>query len=479
MAKHDQDEDYDVDLAVIGSGGAAMSAAIATSLAGRSVVLIERGVLGGTCVNVGCVPSKTLLAAAGARHEALTNPFGGAPTSAGPVDVGALVGQKNALIESMRGAKYADVAAAYGFEVRPGQATFVDASTLAVDGVALRARAYLIATGSTPDVPDVAGLGEVDWLTSTTAMELQELPESLVVIGGGYVGLEQAQLFSHLGAKVSVVGRLAPRAEPELTAGLARIFENDGITVVQEHARAVAREGEEVVVTTTSGAQVRGARLLVATGRGARTDGLGVQAAGVEVDERGFVLVDETQRTSNPLIYAAGDVSGAPQYVYVAAAGGRVAALNALSQMPPVPGDADTASPPARPARIDYTGLPAVVFTRPQLASAGLSEEEVLTLGEGCECRVLALADVPRALVQHDTRGVVKIVADPASRKVLGVHALADGAGEMMLAATYAIKAGMTVDDLADTWAPYLTMAESLRITAGLFRNQMPTSCCA
>ncbi len=461
------DEGYEVDLAVVGSGGAAMSAAIAARQAGRSVALIERGVLGGTCVNVGCVPSKTLLAAAGARHAALTNPFVGAATSAGRVDLGALVGQKDEMIERLRGAKYADVAAAYGFAVRPGQATFLDEDTLAVDGAPLTAGAYLVATGSQPAVPDLPGLEEVDWLTSTTAMELTELPESLVVIGGGYVGIEQAQMFAHLGTRVTLVGRLVPRAEPELAAGLRGVFADDGITVLEEHAAAVHTDAGQVVVSTASGRQARGHRLLVATGRVARTDGLGLAAAGVDVDARGFVVVDEHQRTSNPRVYAAGDVSGAPQYVYVAAAGGRVAALNALA------GGTGT------PARVDYTGLPAVAFTRPQLASAGLTENEALARAHACDCRVLDLADVPRAVVQHDTSGVVKLVADAESGKVLGVHALADGAGEMMLAATYAIKAGMTVDDLADTWAPYLTMAESLRIAAGLFRNQMPTSCCA
>ncbi len=462
-------EDYDVDLAVVGSGGAAMSAAIAARQAGRSVVLIERGILGGTCVNLGCVPSKTLLAAAGARHIALTNPFSGVPTSAADeVDFGALVTQKDHLIAQMQGAKYADVAAAYGFEVLPGQATFLDKDTLAVDGKPLRARAYLVATGSQPARPDLPGLDEVDWLTSTTAMELSELPESLVVIGGGYVGMEQAQLFAHLGTKVTLVGRLAPQAEPELAQGLSAVFAEDGIAVMAEHATAVRVDGGGVVVTTASGRQVRGQRLLVATGRTARTDGLDLAAAGVEVDERGFIVIDEFQRTSNPGIYAAGDVSGVPQYVYVAAAGGRVAATNALRD--------DCCEPTAR---IDYTGMPSVVFTRPQLASVGLTEEEVLALGHGCVCRVLDLSDVPRAVVNRDTRGVVKVVADPTTGKVLGVHAMADGAGEIMLAATYAIKAGMTVDDIADTWAPYLTMAESLRITAGLFRNQMPTSCCA
>ena len=482
-------DEYDVDLAVVGSGGAAMSAAIAASLARRSVVLVERGLLGGTCVNIGCVPSKTLLAAAGARHASLTHPFDGVPTTAGPVDLGALIAQKDELVERLRGAKYADVAAAYGFEVRAGQATFTDKDTLAVDGQPLRARAYLVATGAQPAVPDLPGLDGVDWLTSTTAMELTELPDSLVIIGGGYVGMEQAQLFAHLGTRVSLVGRLAPRAEPELAAALTRVFADDGITVAPEHATRVSTDGHGVIVTTTSGAQLRGQRLLLATGRSPRTDGLGLAAAGVHIDETGFVIVDEQQATSNPRVYAAGDVTGGPQYVYVAAAGGRVAARNAVAAMDAQEardapdtakderGEAGDCCPP--PARVDYTGLPAVVFTRPQLGSAGLTEAQVLAAGIACDCRVLNLSDVPRALANRDTRGAVKLVADANTGKVLGVHALADGAGEMMLAATYAIRAGMTVDDLADTWAPYLTMAESLRLTAGLFRNQLPTSCCA
>ncbi|SDY05147.1 mercuric reductase [Modestobacter sp. DSM 44400] len=445
-----------------------MAAAIAARQAGASVVVIERGVLGGTCVNVGCVPSKTLLAAAGARHGAATNPFTGVPTSAGKADLGALVAQKDELVAGMRQAKYADVAGAYGFEVLAGHARFPDPSTLEVDGHALRARACIVATGSEPDRPDLAGLAEVEYLTSTTAMELAEVPESLVIIGGGYVGMEQAQLFAHLGAHVTIVGRLAPQAEPELTEVLRGVFATDGVEVVEERASAVAGSAAQITVTTASGRRVNGHRLLVATGRRARTDGLGLAGAGVRTDERGSVVVDEGERTSNPRIYAAGDVSGAPQYVYVAAAGGRVAALNALA-----------ADPAAPAARVDYTGLPSVVFTRPQLASAGWSEAEALRRGRRCECRILRLDDVPRALVQRDTRGAVKVIADADTGRLLGVHALADGAGEMMLAATYAIKAGMTVDDLADTWAPYLTMAESLRIAAGLFRNQLPTSCCA
>jgi mercuric reductase len=440
-----------VDLAVIGSGGAAMSAAINARLLGASVVMVERGTLGGTCVNIGCVPSKTLLAAAGARHGALNNPFPGAPTTAADVvDFAALVEQKDELVGRLRQTKYADIA-------------FADPDTLLVEGAALPASAYLIATGAQPGIPDLPGLSEVDYLTSTTAMELDELPASLVVIGGGYVGLEQAQLFAHLGTKVSLVGRLAPRSEPELASALRKIFLDDGITVVGERATAIERDGGQVVVVTSSGRCVSGQRLLVATGRTPRTVELNLVAAEVKTDARGFVVVDHQQRTSNPRVFAAGDVSGAPQYVYVAAMAGKVAARNALG----------------RSEAVDYTGLPAVVFTHPQLASAGLTEAEVLEQGTRCACRLLNLTDVPRALANRDTRGGIKVIADADTGKVLGVHALAEGAGEMMLAATYAIKAGFTVDQLADTWAPYLTMAEGIRLAAGLFRNELPTSCCA
>ena len=461
-----------LDLAVIGSGGAAMAAAIAARQAGRTVTLVEAGTLGGTCVNVGCVPSKTLLAAAGARHTALTNPFPGAPTSAGPVDLGALVAQKDDLVAGLRHAKYAEVAAAYGVEVVAGLARFSDRETLRVDGRPLPARAYLIATGAKPARPDLPGLHRVDWLSSTTAMELAELPESLIVIGGGYVGLEQAQLFAHLGTRVTLIGRMAPTAEPELAAVLRTVFTDDAITVFEEHAVTVETTatgvgGAHIVVTTRSGQRVSAQRVLVATGRTPRTAALDLDAAAVKTDNRGFVVVDAHQRTSNPRIYAAGDVTGAPQYVYVAAATGRVAALNAT-------GHAGTP-----PATVDYTGLPAMIFTRPQLASAGLTEAQAVAAGHRSQARVLDLSAVPRALANRDTRGAIKLVADADTGRVLGVHAAAEAAGEIMLAATYAIKAGMTVEQIADTWAPYLTMAESLRLVAGSFRTEMPASCCA
>ncbi|MGE3449621.1 MAG: mercury(II) reductase [Microbacteriaceae bacterium] len=451
------------DLAVIGTGGAAMSAAIHARLEGASVVAIERGTLGGTCVNVGCVPSKTLLAAAHTRHAALANPFPGAPTSAGTVDLGALVRQKDDLVGMLRQTKYADIAAAYGFDILPGAATFTDPATLLIDERPVRARSYLVAIGAEPHVPAIPGLEHVDYLTSTTAMELTELPASLVVIGGGFVGLEQAQLFARLGVAVTIIGRLAPHAEPELSSELRKAFLSEGITVVGDRAATIIQDDGVVRGRTRTGKAVTGERVLIATGRTPRANGLDLAAAGVATDDRGFIIVDEQQRTTNPVVFAAGDVTDVPQYVYVAAMAGKIAARNALGHH----------------EQVDYTGLPSVLFTAPQLGSAGITEAEAIAAGYRCACRYLRLSDVPRAITNHNTRGGIKIVADADTGKVLGVHALAETAGEMMLAATYAIKAGFTVTQLADTWAPYLTMAEGIRLTANLFRNELPTSCCA
>ncbi len=451
------------DLVVIGTGGAAMAAGIEARSRGKSVLLIEHRVLGGTCVNIGCVPSKNLLTAAGQRHRTLSNPFPMVSTSADGVDMPALMAQKQELIDRLVEHKYAAVAEAHGFPIRYGHARFVDEQTLHVDGEPVTAPAYVVATGVAPAIPDVPGIDEVDYLTSTTAMEQQSLPESMLVLGGGYVGLEQAQLFAHLGVRVTLVGRFAPHTEPEIAGVLRSAFAEEGIAVIEERGVAVSKTDDGVLVRTSSGAEVTGQRLLVATGRFADTGDLGLDAAGVKADERGFILVDDNQRTTNPRIFAAGDVSGAPQYVYVAAQTGHVAAAGALGQ----------------PSIVDYRGLPGVTFTTPQIAGAGLTERDALARGHRCDCRVLGAQDIPRALANRDPHAALKIVIDADTRKVLGVHAALDGAGDVMLAATYAIKFGLTVDDIADTWAPYLTMAESLRIAAGLFRSTMPTSCCA
>ena len=453
------------DLAVIGSGAAAFAAAIRATNLGARVVMIERATVGGTCVNVGCVPSKTLLAAAHAYHGAAHHPFAGLPTGAPPPDLAALVAQKDELVASLRQAKYVDLAESYGFEIIRGQARFSGPDELEVDGRPLRAGAYLIATGADPKVPELPGLAEAGYLTSTTAMELEEVPRRLVTIGGGFVGMEQSQLFARLGAEVALVGRLAPRSEPELAAWMAKVFADEGIAVIEERAVAVEQDGQAKVVVTDKGTRLVGEAVLVAVGRSPRSAGLGLEAAGVKVDEAGFVVVDQELRTNSEHIFAAGDITGAPQYVYVAAAQGNVAADNAFG---------------GAHRRMDYAGLPSVIFTSPALASAGLTEAEAIAAGHDCECRVLQLSDVPRALANLDTRGAIKVVADRDSRKVLGVHAVADNAGDVILAGVYAVKFGLTVEDLATTWAPYLTMSEGLKLAAQSFADEVKKlSCCA
>ena len=460
---------FEFDLAVVGSGGAAMAAAITARQAGRTVLVIEHGTIGGTCVNIGCVPSKALLAAAGTRQVALTNPFPGVPTLARGVDLGALVKQKDQLVTRLRETKYADVANAHGFEIRRGEASFLDPDTLVMDGDPVAAGSVVLATGAEPALPkEVTGLDEVEHLTSTAAMELTELPDSMIVIGGGYVGIEQAQLFAHLGTRVTIIGRITPAAEPEMVAILRQALAQDGITVVEEHATSVDRQHAQVTVRTASGRSHCAERLLVATGRRPSTDRLNLPAAGITTDPDGFILVDEHQRTTNRRVFAAGDATSAPQFVYVAAATGKAAAANALRTDPQGPGEV-----------VDYTGLPAVIFSRPHLATAGLTEAAARAAGHRCQTRVMSFEDLPRALVDQDTRGAIKMVAETETGRILGLSAIGDHAGEIMLAATYAITARMTTRQIADIWAPYLTTSEVLRLVAGTFHTELPTSCCA
>lgn len=458
-------ENVDYDLIIVGSGGAAFAAAIRATSYGARVAVVERAEVGGTCVNVGCVPSKTLIAAAGVYHSAGHHPFVGVPTTAGPVDFGVLIAHKDELVAGLRQAKYLDLAAVYDFEIIHGDARFTGPETLDVSGRTLRASSYLVATGAEPAVPDLPGLSEAGYLTSTTAMALTELPRRLVVIGGGFVGMEQAQLFARLGSEVHLVGHVAPQAEPELALWMSRILADDGIDIHDARANNVERTAAGVTVSCDDGSRCVGDAVLVATGRRPRTGDLGLKNAGVKLDDRGFVIVDATQRTSNPRIWAAGDVTSGPQFVYVAAAQGTVVADNAI-------GGSDR--------HMDYVGLPSVTFTSPQLATVGMTETDALAAGHNCDCRVVQLDQIPRALVNRDTRGAIKIVIDTDTRKILGVQAVAEGAGELMLAATYAIKFGLTVEDVASTWAPYLTMSEALKLAAQNFRGDVKNlSCCA
>jgi mercuric reductase len=455
------------DLAIIGSGGAAFAAAIAARRRDLRVAMIERAAIGGTCVNVGCIPSKALLAAAEARHRAGVSRFPGISTRAGAVDLAELIAGKREIVEGMRQRKYLDLADEYGIELINGRARFVDGPVLDVDGRQLQAEHYLVATGSEPYVADIPGLRDGGHLTSTTAMELDHLPASLIVLGGGYVALEQAQLFAHLGTRVRVLvrSRLARREEPEIAAAISDAFAADGIDVIEDVSVTEVRRGDDKVVVATSSGEFGAERLLVATGRRPRTDGLALDAAGVGLGPGGEVLIGDDMSTTNPRVWAAGDVTGQPQFVYVAAKQGALAVENAFH---------------GTGRQIDYSALPRITFTTPTIASAGLTEAQADARGIDCTCRVLDLENVPRAIVGRSAHGVVKLVAERDSGRVLGVHLLAEGAGDAILAGVYAIEAGRTVADLADSWDPYLTIGEAIHLAALAFtRDPSKLSCCA
>lgn len=459
------DDLMDYDLLVIGSGSAAFAAGIEARALGARVALAERGTVGGTCVNVGCVPSKALLAAADMAARARSHPFAGVDTALRGVDLGTVVDSKNALVADLRQGKYIDVAAAHGIDLLSGTAQFVDGGTVAIDERHLTPGSIIIATGAEAAIPAIPGLEAIDYLTSTTAMDLRTLPARLVVIGAGFVGAEQAQLFTGLGSQVTLIGPLLAAADPELTALLEGALRDQGITRCGTKADRIETTPAGILVHCNDGTTAVGDRILIATGRKPRTGLLHLDRAGIEIDARGHITIDGAMRTTNPRVFAAGDVSTRPQFVYVAAAMGRIAARNAIS-------GTDQA--------LDYTGLPHVAFTNPQLAWSGLTEAEARNIGHNVETRTLPLEQVPRAIVTRDTAGAIKLVADADSHRLLGAHVFADHGGELLYAATIAIKAGWTVDQLADTWAPYLTMNEGLKLAAQSFTSDIATmSCCA
>lgn len=470
------------DLAIIGSGGGAFAAAIRATGLGKSVVIVERSTVGGTCVNTGCVPSKALLAAAEARHVALDSTrFPGVMTSAGPVDMPTLIQGKAALVQSMRTAKYIDLAADYGWAMIGGDASFTgtqDAPLLSVTSPkgavrTIDAGHYLVATGASTYVPPVPGLAEAGYLTSTSAMELEEVPETLLVLGGGYVALEMAQLFSRLGSRVTMLvrSRLASPEEPEVSTTLAGVFADEGVRVVRRATvDSVTRDvttGEVIASASVAGGKelFRADRLLVATGRRPVTEGLNLDAVGVATGASREVVVDARLATSNPRIWAAGDVTGHPEFVYVAATHGAMAVDNAFINAG---------------VEVDYRHLPRVTFTSPAIGSVGMTEKEVVAAGIRCECRVLPLEYVPRAVVNRDTRGFIKVVAELDTGRILGISAVAKDAGEIAAAGVYILEAGMTTAQVAAAWSPYLTMTEGIKIACRAFTTDVAKiSCCA
>ena len=459
------------DLAVIGAGSAGFSAAITAADEGAQVALIGRGTIGGTCVNIGCIPSKTLIRAAETLHHAgAACRFRGLEASGRVVDWSAVMADKTALVDQLRQAKYIDVLPSYNRIAYLEGAAKLAENGVTVNGEYIEAAKTVIATGSAPLLPPISGIVTVLHLTSTSALELEHLPNSLMVIGGGVVGCELGQMFARLGVAVTILcrSRLLPDEEPEISEVLKLSLVAEGVRVVTGvHYKSIRHDGDIHLEYERDGSTrwLQAEQVLVATGRRPNTDGLGLQDLDIAQLSNGGIKVDDRMQTTRAGVYAAGDVTGRDMFVYMAAHGAKIAALNALN--------GDT-------SRYDDSAIPEVVFTDPQVASVGLTEAEAKALGLDPETSLLDLGHLPRAVAARDIRGLIKLVAERDTKKLLGAHILASEGADSIQTAALAIRQGLTYEELGDMIFPYLTTVEGLKLAAQTFcKDVTKLSCCS
>ncbi len=460
-------------IAIIGTGSGAFAAAIKAVEQGAQVTIIEGAdIIGGTCVNIGCVPSKIMIRAGHIAHIQSQHNFDGLPFNKPKINRKAMVVQQQKMVEALRHAKYESI-----LESNPdinlirGMARLKDASTILVtqkngDEKAIKADRILLAVGARAIIPDINGLADTPYWTSTEALIAEEIPKHLVVLGGSVVALELAQAFRHLGAEVTMMARstLLSKDDAEIGKELKSVLESEGIKIqlytVPHH---ISHNGKSFIVETEKN-EISCDKLLVATGRRSNSDTLALENAGVAVAANGNIIIDDHMRTNIENIYGAGDCTNQPQYVYVAAAAGTRAARN-------MTGD---------DVVLDLSTMPAVVFTEPQVATVGLSEQQAKAQGLNVESRQLDLENVPRAIANMETRGFIKLVAEKDSGKIIGCQILANEGGEIIQSAALAISNKMTIENLANQLFPYLTMVEGLKLTAQTFNKDVKQlSCCA
>lgn len=466
-------KDGDLDLVVVGGGAAGFAAAIRAADLGAQVAIVEGGALGGTCVNVGCVPSKTLIRAAETFYRLHHPAFTGISAEPKPLDFQAVIQQKRDLVAELVHSKYWGVLAAYpSILLLRGRARFRRDGVLEVDGEPLRARKIVLAMGASPWAAPIPGLADVPYLTSTTIMELEALPERLIAIGGGAVGLELAQTFARFGSEVTVLEvlpRIVPPEDADVGEALGGYLREEGMDVRTgvKITRVAGGPGAYRVEIEEDGERctLEADQLLVATGRRPNTAGMGLEEAGIRLGRKGEVVVDGYLETTRKGVYGAGDVTGDPMFVYVAAYAGSLAADNALT--------GNTKS-------CDLTAVPRVTFTDPQVASVGLTEAEARGQGIPIAVATLPMTHVPRAIVARDTRGFVKLIAHAETNQLVGAHILAPEAGDIIEQALVVMRFGIRVDEMAALLHPYLTNAEALKLAAQTFKKDVAKlSCCA
>jgi len=459
------------DLIVVGAGSAGFSAAITAADQGKSVAIIGSGTIGGTCVNVGCVPSKTMIRAAEVMHaQSAADRFNGIKVSSKLESWADVQAHKDQLVTDLRQAKYIDILPQYETLTYIEGAARLVSGGVDVDGQIFKAAKIIIATGSHASVPPIDGILSVPHLDSTSALELKELPKSLIVIGAGVIGCELGQMFARMGTKVTLLCRstVLAGAEPEISSALASYLRDEGLNVHCGSVYESIKQDGEICLCYHHEGEVRhlsAEHVLLAIGRKAITAGLGLEEYGIELTRNGGIVVDEYMQTNVPGIYAAGDVTGTDMFVYMAAYGAKIAAQNAVL---------------GHQKRYDNAAMPAVVFTDPQYATVGLTEAQARSKGIDTKTSILDLEHVPRALAARDTRGLIKLVADAKNDVLIGAHILAPEGADSIQMAALAIKTGMTFTELGEMVFPYLTTVEGLKLAAQTFdKDVSKLSCCA
>jgi pyruvate/2-oxoglutarate dehydrogenase complex dihydrolipoamide dehydrogenase (E3) component len=470
------------DVLILGSGQGGTPLASAFAAAGKRTALIERAYVGGTCVNVGCTPTKTMVASGRVAYLARRGKdygvhFPGDTGGEVKVDMKEVRRRKRNIVDSFRGGSERRVNGQEGLELLMGEARFVGEKEVEVTmnegGGKMRVKGGIVVinTGERPRRPDVEGVESVEAkrvLDSTSVMELDEVPEHLLVLGGGVIGLEFGQLMRRLGAKVTIVQRgkqLLPREDADVAEEMLKILKEDGITVLLDaKATKLSSSSDSPVVLSVSGADgtqsLSGSHVLFAAGRAPNTDMLDLSKTSVDIDSRGHVKVNDRLETSAPGIYAIGDVKGGPAFTHVSYDDFRVVKHNLIG--PNTPSSYSASSPLTITARALQT--PYVTFTDPQLAHVGLhaSEARAKYPDRKIQTTKMPMAWVARALETDETRGLMKGVVDADSGEILGFTCLGVEGGEIMSQVQMAMRGGLKWWDLRDMCLAHPTFAESL-----------------
>lgn len=461
-------------LIIVGGGSSAFSAAIEANRLGVHVTMINDGLpIGGTCVNVGCVPSKNLIRAAETLYKANHNPFKGVESAAKLSDFGKLIEAKQRLVADLRQQKYINIIKELqNFEMIEGRAVFIDTKSVQVGARVIQGTNVLICSGASALIPDIAGLNGVAYLTNIEVFELERLPESLIVLGGSYIALEIAQMFLRLGSKVTMLqrsSRILSTQMSDITQNLSNYLREEGINIVTGNAiEHVSQNGKNVeVVSVVNGEKqiFRAEKLVVATGRKANTQGLNLEKIGIELEANSGIKVDEYLQTSQPNIYAAGDVLGKNMFVYTAAHEAKIAVNNMFLE---------------QRKRVDFSVLPWVIFTDPQVAGVGMDETQAKKVGLHVESVMLPLSYVPRALAAQDTRGFIKLIRNVDNDTLVGARILAPEGSELLMEVAVVMQFGIKVEELKEMLHPYLTLSEGIKLAAIAFSKDVKElSCCA